>query len=64
MIPTKTKRAQCVPAKEANDYRYFPDPDRFTGAYWYRNFWTNQNAMPVPVARREQFSIGAGLPDR
>ena len=61
-IPTKTKRAQCVPREEANDYRYFPDPDLLPVHIDTATFEQIKNAMPeLPVARRERFQSALWL---
>jgi aspartyl-tRNA(Asn)/glutamyl-tRNA(Gln) amidotransferase subunit B len=50
--------------EEANDYRYFPDPDLLPVHIDTATFEQIKNAMPeLPVARRERFQSALGLPE-
>ena len=62
--PDKDETRSMRTKEEANDYRYFPDPDLLPVHIDTATFEQIKNAMPeLPVARRERFQSTLGLPD-
>lgn len=60
---TNTTRAMRT-KEEANDYRYFPDPDLLPVHISESDFKAINDKMPeLPVARRERFMADFGLPE-